>query len=80
MKTSKLVFESINEGQEQETKFLFLSLRKFSFSNFIALNQAKEQGTNVIKAQILAVLVFEVRDEVKESETKFLLSHENLPF
>ena len=39
------VFEAINEVKEQETKFL-LSLRRFPFFNFIALNQAKEQGTN----------------------------------
>ena len=46
----------------------------------MVLNQAKEQGTNVIKAQKLVVLVFKVRNEVKEPETKFLLKHGNLPF
>ena len=34
----------------------------------------------LIKTQKLAVLVFEVRNEVKEPETQFLLSHGNFVF
>ena len=51
----------ISKLKEPETK-LFIKSQKTPVSNFIAINQAKEQGTN-IKAQKLAILVL-------KSETK----------
>ena len=91
--------------RSKRTNKVFIKSQKIPVPIFIAINQAKEQGTNVvsrcrthsvgfwslkpskrtrskclIKAQKLAVLVFEVRNKVKEPETKFLLSHGNLSF
>ena len=51
----------ISEVKEPETK-LFIKSQKIPVSNFIAIKQAKKQGTN-IKARKLAVLVL-------KSETK----------
>ena len=42
-----LVFEAINEVTEQETK-IFIKYQEIPVSNIIAINQTKEQGTNVL--------------------------------
>ena len=74
-----LVFEAIKRSKRTRNK-IFIKSQKIPVSSFIALNQAKEQGINVIKAQKLAALVFEVRNEVKEPETKLLLTHRTCCF
>ena len=67
-----LVFEAINEGKEQETKFL-LSLKNsyFNFYSHKPNKRARNKGT---------VLVFEAINEVNEQETKILLSLRKFPF
>ena len=44
-----LVFEAINEVKEQETK-IFIKYQEIPVSNIIAINQTKEQGTNVLSS------------------------------
>ena len=53
-----LVFEAI--------KNFFTKSQKIPVSIFIAISKAKEQEAHAIKAQKLAILVFEVRNKVKE--------------
>ena len=74
-----MVFVITNKVKEQEIKFL-LSLAEIPVSNFIAIKQAKGQGTNALSRHRNLPFGFEVRNGVKEPEKKFLLSHENLPF
>ena len=72
--------KTINKNKKQRSYQAITTSQKIPVSNFIALNQAKEQGTNVLSRH-RNVLVFEVINEVKEPETKLLLlSHGNLPF
>ena len=71
--------KTINKNKKQRSYQAMTTSQKIPISNFIALNQAKEQGTNVLSRH-RNVLVFEVRNEVKEPETKLLLSDGNLPF
>ena len=76
IKTSGVGFWSHKQRKRTRNK-IFIKSQKIPILNFIALNQAKEQGTCLIKAQKLAVFVFEVRNKVKETETKFSLIHGN---
>ena len=71
--------ETINKNKKQRSYQAITTFQKIPVSNFIALNQAKEQGTNILSRHRNA-LVFEARNEVKEPETKLLLSHGNQPF
>ena len=71
--------KTINKNKKQRSYQAITTSQKIPVSNFIVLNQAKEQGTNVLSRH-RNVLVSEVRNEVKEPETKLLLSHGNLPF
>ena len=48
--------------------------------NFIAINQAKNKEQMPYQGIKTCHFGFEVRNEVKEAETKFLLNHRNLPF
>ena len=59
---------------------VIITTPKIPVSKFISINQAKEQKTNVYQGTKTYRFGFEVRNEVKELETKVLLSHENLLF
>ena len=77
IKTSVLVFEAINDRKNKKQNFYQVS--ENSRFKFYSLKTSKRTRNKRYQGTELAVLVFEVRNEVKEPETKFLLSHENLP-
>ena len=53
--------------------------QKIPISNFIAINQAKKNKEQIsYQGTETCHFGFEVRNEVEEPETKFLLSHGNI--
>ena len=72
-----LVFEAINEVKEQKTK-IFIKYQKIPVSNIIAINQTKEQGTNVLSRHRNLLFLFKSKKRSKRTRKRVLIKSRKL--